>query len=411
MNNIIKIAFRNLYRQRKRSFLTMGIVAFGVLAVLLFSATAGSFKNFMIGEITDSMLGHLQIHSKGYVSSLDNLPLDRTIKAKQIKKMEEILDEIPEIESYTYRILLGGIVSNYLESTTAKFSAIIPAKEMEVVPLLKDRLMEGTFLKKGEILLPEMITKGFNSKIGDDIVLVATNADGSVNGQPLVISGIMESVVGPTGKYGYIHFDDARSILRMDEMEVSEVAIRLKDFDDLEKVNAILKNKLGAIVNDKGNAILEIHTWKELSPFYSIAQMIDLMSLFIKIILIGIVLVSIMNVMIMAVYERIKEIGSISAMGTPPSKIRLMFLFEGLFLGVFGSIIGVIISLIAIFFVNIANITVAFGRNSNILLEPEVSLSQIGMTALIVILVAIVAVLEPAFKASKLEPIEALRQN
>lgn len=411
MNNIIKIAFRNLYRQRKRSFLTIGIVAFGVLAVLLFSATAGSFKNFMIGEITDSMLGHLQIHSKGYVSSLDNLPLDRTINAQQIKKMEAILDEIPEIESYTYRILLGGIVSNYLESTSAKFSAIIPAKEMEVVPLLKDRLMEGAFLKKGEILLPEMITKGFNSKIGDDIVLVATNADGSINGQPLLISGIMESVVGPTGKYGYIHFDDARSILRMDEMEVSEVAIRLKSFDDLDKVYSNLNKKLGAIQNDKGNAVFEIHTWKELSPFYSIAQMIDLMSLFIKVILIGIVLVSIMNVMIMAVYERIKEIGSISAMGTPPSKIRLMFLFEGLFLGVFGSIIGVIFSLIAIFIVNIANITVAFGRNSNILLEPEVSISQIGMTALIVILVTIVAVLEPAFKASKLEPIEALRQN
>lgn len=411
MKNIIKIAFRNLYRQRKRSLLTMGIVAFGVLAVLLFSATAGSFKNFMIGEITDSMLGHIQIHAKGYVSSLDNLPLDRTIKAKQIKKMEEILDEIPEIESYTYRILLGGIVSNYMESTSAKFSAIIPAKEMEVVPLLKDRLLEGNFLKQGEILLPEMITKGFKSKIGDDIVLVATNADGSVNGQPLIISGIMESVVGPTGKYGYLHFDDARSILRMDEMEVSEVAIRLKNFDDLEKVNSILNIKLEAIQNEKGSAVFEIHTWKELSPFYSIAQMIDLMSLFIKVILIGIVLVSIMNVMIMAVYERIKEIGSISAMGTPPSKIRLMFLFEGLFLGVFGSIIGVIISLIAIFIVNIANITVAFGRNSNILLEPEVSISQIGMTALIVILVAIVAVLEPAFKASKLEPIEALRQN
>jgi len=411
MKNIIKIAFRNLYRQRKRSLLTMGIVAFGVLAVLLFSATAGSFKNFMIGEITDSMLGHIQIHAKGYVSSLDNLPLDRTIKAKQIKKMEEILDEIPEIESYTYRILLGGIVSNYMESTSAKFSAIMPAKEMEVVPLLKDRLLEGNFLKQGEILLPEMITKGFKSKIGDDIVLVATNADGSVNGQPLIISGIMESVVGPTGKYGYLHFDDARSILRMDEMEVSEVAIRLKNFDDLEKVNSILNIKLEAIQNEKGSAVFEIHTWKELSPFYSIAQMIDLMSLFIKVILIGIVLVSIMNVMIMAVYERIKEIGSISAMGTPPSKIRLMFLFEGLFLGVFGSIIGVIISLIAIFIVNIANITVAFGRNSNILLEPEVSISQIGMTALIVILVAIVAVLEPAFKASKLEPIEALRQN
>jgi len=98
-------------------------------------------------------------------------------------------------------------------------------------------------------------------------------------------------------------------------------------------------------------------------------------------------------------------------MGTLPSKIRLMFLFEGFFLGVFGSVVGVIISLVAIFIVNISNITVAFGRNSNILLKPEISLSEIGLTALVVIIVSIVAVLEPAFKASKLEPIEALRQN
>ena len=411
MRNIIKIAFRNLYRQKRRSILTMGIVAFGVLSVLLFTATAGSFKNFMISEITDSMLGHIQIHAKGYVSSLDNLPLDRTIKAKQLKELESILDQIPEIEYYTYRILLGGMVSNYLESTSAKFSAIIPAKESKVAPLLKDRLIQGNFLNKGEILLPDVITKGFKSKIGDDIVLVATNADGSVNGQPLKISGIMESVVGPTGKYGYIHFDDAKSILRMNETEVSEVAIRIKNFNDLEKVNSILNKRLESIKNKKGQPVFEVHTWEQLSPFYNIAKMIDMMSLFIKVILIGIVLVSIMNVMIMAVYERTKEIGAISAMGTLPSKIRWMFLFEGLFLGILGSVIGVIASMIAIFIVNISHITVAFGRNSNILLQPEVSLAQILLTALIVIVVAIIAVLEPAFKASKLEPIEALRQN
>ena len=411
MKNIFKIAFRNLYRQKRRSYLTIGIVAFGVLAVLLFSATAGSFKNYVISQITDSMLGHIQIHAKGYVGSLDNLPLDKTLKTKQIKILEKVLDEIPEIESYTYRILFGGIVSNYLESTNAKFSAIIPAKEIKVVPLIKNRLLKGNFLKKGEILLPELITKGFSSKIGDDIVLIATNADGSVNGQHLKISGIMESVMGPTGKYGYIHFDDAKSILRMDKTEISEVAIRLKNFNNLGKVNSILNEKLGAIKNKKGKPIFEIHTWKELSPFYNIAKMIDMMSLFIKIILIGIVLVSIMNVMLMAVFERTKEIGAISAMGTLPSKIRTMFLFEGLFLGVFGSIIGVIVSLIAILIVNISNISVAFGRNSIILLQPEISLSQILITSLIVIFVAIIAVLEPAFKASKLEPIEALRQN
>ena len=411
MNEIIKIAFRNLYRQKRRSFLTMGIVAFGVLAVLLFSATAGSFKNIIIGEITDSMLGHIQIHKKGFVGALDNLPLDKSLNGKQLKKVETILDGISEIEGYSYRILFGGMVSNYLESTSAKFSAIIPAKEDVVVPLLKDRLKKGKFLKKGEVLLPELITKGFNSKIGDDIVLVATNNDGSVNGQSFKISGIMESVMGPTGKYGYVHFDDAKSLLRMNQAQVSEIAIRLKDFNKMEDIYSILNEKLGAITNEKGNPIFEVHTWEELSPFYNIAKMIDLMAVFIQVILIGIVLVSIMNVMIMAVYERTKEIGAISAMGTLPSKIRLMFVFEGFFLGVFGSIIGAVVSIIAIFIVNISHLTIAFGRNSNILLQPEVSISKIGITALIVILVSIVAVLEPAFKASKLEPIEALRQN
>jgi len=411
MFNIIKISSRNLYRQKHRTFLTVGIVAFGVLAVLLFTATAGSFKKLMVGQITDSMLGHIQIHPKGYVSSLDNLPLDKTIKAKQLKQLEEILDNIPEIEDYSYRILLGGMVSNYLESTSAKFSAIIPAKERKVVPLLEDRLKEGTFLKKGEILLPELITKGFDSKIGDDIVLVANNADGSVNGQSFKIAGIMESVVGPTGKYGYIHLEDAKSLLRMKGNEISEVAIRLKDFDKMNKVFKKLKTELGKIKNKKGKEIFEVHTWEKLSPFYSIAQMVDLMALFIQIILIGIVLVSIMNVMIMAVYERIKEIGSLSAMGTLPSKIRAIFLFEGLFLGIIGSIVGIIVSLITIFIVNISEFTFKFGRGSDILLEPQVSLTQIGSTALIVIIVAVIAVLQPAYKASKMEPIDALRQN
>ena len=91
--------------------------------------------------------------------------------------------------------------------------------------------------------------------------------------------------------------------------------------------------------------MLEVHTWADLSPFASIVRMIDLLTLFIKIMLVSIVLISVMNVMMMAVYERIREIGTISAIGTPPRRILSLFLTEGLLLGVGGTAVGTAISL------------------------------------------------------------------
>ncbi|MCD4653511.1 FtsX-like permease family protein [bacterium] len=411
MISILKIAIRNLYRQKRRTYLTMSIVAFGVLAVLLFTAVAGSFKNMMIGQITDSMLGHLQIHRKGYVSSLDSLPLNKMITQKQIKKLQSVLDEIPEIEAYSFRILMGGMLSNYVETTNIRIAAIDPEQETKVTLLMKDRLMKGNFLKQGEILIPELIAKGFGAKVDSDIVIIANNAEGSVNGQSLKISGIMESVIGPTGKFGYISIEDAMSILRMEEIEINEIAIRLKRIDDLENVVAILDSKLGEFRNKEGKPVFEVHPWDKLSPFSNIANMIDLLALFIKIILVGIVLISIMNVMVMAVYERVKEIGTMAAIGTLPWKIRMIFVCEGLFLGIFGALVGSILSVAAIFAVRYLDLTISFGRSDNIPLNPDISITQILLTAVVVIVVSVVAVLEPAYKASKLEPIEALRQG
>jgi len=120
MINEMKIAFRNLKRQKRRTVLTVTILSFGVVAVLIFSALAGSFKNMMIGQITDSMMGHLQIHKKGYIMSLDNLPLDKMMEVKKIEELTKTLDQIPGIEAYSLRILMGGMLSNYLETTNIK---------------------------------------------------------------------------------------------------------------------------------------------------------------------------------------------------------------------------------------------------------------------------------------------------
>jgi len=107
--------------------------------------------------------------------------------------------------------------------------------------------------------------------------------------------------------------------------------------------------------------------WEKLSPFYNIARMIDLMTFFIKLMLIAIVLISIMNVMIMAVYERIREIGTIAAIGTPPRKILSMFLIEGLCLGVLGAISAAVLGVVLLWGINMAKFAFDFGQQKGII--------------------------------------------
>ena len=263
--------------------------------------------------------------------------------------------------------------SNYVETTNIRLNAVLPEQELQTMPLLADRVIQGDkegLIKKGEILLPELIAKGMKVKVGDTIVLVANNKDGSVNGQTYVVRGILEGISGPGGRDGIMHLEDAKELLRMEAMEVSEMAIRLKNIDHMPEVYNRLKTKLQAMTNKQGKPLFEIHTWEKLSPFYNIAKMIDLMTLFIKIMLVAIVLVSIMNVMIMAVYERINEIGTISAIGTKPRKILALFVTEGFLLGILGTMTGTIISLVAIAGMNASKMTFDFGRQTGLELAP-----------------------------------------
>ncbi|BBO74594.1 hypothetical protein DSCW_20110 [Desulfosarcina widdelii] len=413
MINIIKIAARNLRRYLRRTILTSALIALGVLAVLLFISITGSFKSMMIGQITDSMIGHLQIHRKGYLASIDNLPLNRNLNQPQVAKVKEALNEIDAVESYSMRIKLGAMFSNFTETTNIRLNTVLPDQEVKTVPLLPERIIEGkkreVFIQRGEILIPELIAKGMKVKVGDNVVLVANNKDGSVNGKTFVVSGVLEGISGPGGRDGVIHLEDAKELLRINDVEISEIAVRLKSMDHLPRVFSTLKDELESLKNKEGSPVFEVHTWQNLSPFYNIARMIDLMTFFIKIMLVAIVLVSIMNVMIMAVYERINEIGTIAAIGTLPGKIMALFVTEGFLLGVLGTAVGTLISLISIAAINAMGLTFNFGRQSNLVLAPTIAAGDVIIIVLVVIGIAVAASLQPAFKAARMDPITALR--
>jgi putative ABC transport system permease protein len=411
MRNLFKIAIRNLSRYKRRTLLTASLVTIGVVFVLLFIAISGSFKNMMIGQMTDSMLGHLEVHRKGYLASIDNLPLNLNLKLQVYQKLEGILKQDPEVEAFSPRIKFGGMFSTFVETTNIRLNGVYPDREFKTVPLLPSRLLdsEKKSLGRGEIWIPELMSKSMKVNMGDTVVIVATNKDGSVNGKQFKVSGVLESITGPGGRDGYIHIEDAKEVLRMEELEISEVAIRLKDFSRLQAFSDKLEGILSGEINKQGKPIYEVHTWEKLSPFYNIARMIDVMSFFIKLMLIAVVLVSIMNVMIMAVYERIREIGTIAAIGTLPGKILSMFVLEGFCLGAIGAVVGDIIGLIVILILNRFGITFDFGRQTGLVLHAAIAPSDVLMISVIVIFISVIASLQPAFKASRMEPIKALR--
>jgi len=412
MLNVLKIALRNLARYGRRTLLTSSLITLGVVAVLLFIGIAGSFKALMIGQFTDGVLGNLEVHRKGYVASIDNLPLNLNMPPALVQKVEQVLDKTPQIEAYSERLKLGAMFSNFTETTSIRVNGVDPAKEAATIPLMPGRIVEGSkqppLLKPGEILVPKLLAQGLKVKVGDTVVLVATNLQGSMNGKTFVVRGILDSASGPSGRDGYIDISDARSLLRMTQPEVNEIAIRLKNPAQLDRVYVQLSRELAGVTNQNGKPMLEVHTWAELSPFSSVVNMIDLLNVFITIMLVSIVLISVLNVMIMAVYERIREIGTISAIGTPPGRILALFLTEGLLLGLGGAALGTAVSLAVIWALNLHKIVFDFARSQGLVLAPSVSVRDVATIAGLVVVMAVLASLQPAWKASRMDPVRAL---
>jgi len=338
-----------------------------------------------------------------------------------VEKVEQLLKTMDGVEAYSERVKLGAMFSNFTETTSARVNGIDPEKEAVTMPLLPGRIAQGSkerpLLKRGEIVIPTLLSRGMKVNVGDTVVLVSTNRDGSVNGKTFLVRGVMDSMTGPSGRDSYIHIDDARDLLRMKEPEVSEIAIRLKNPAQLSQVYAQLSQELTGSARKEGKSGdpskgggsgFEVHTWADLSPFSNIVRMIALLTVFIKVMLVSIVLVSVLNVMVMAVYERIREIGTISAIGTPPGKILALFLTEGLLLGLGGAALGSAISLGVIYALNVWKITYAFGQQQNLVLAPAVSVADVLTIAAMVVFMALLASLQPAWKASRMDPVTAL---
>ena len=253
MLNVLKIAFRNLVRYGRRTLLTSSLITLGVVAVLLFVGVSGSFKALMIGQFTDGMLGNLEVHRKGYVASIDNSPLNLNMQPALVKKVEQVLDKVPEIDTYSERLKFGAMFSNFTETTSIRVNGVDPAREAATVPLMPTRLIAGSkappLLKPGEILIPALLAQGLKVKVGDTVVLVATKLQGSTNPKTFVGLGVLEGASGPTKGDGHITLGGPRSLLRITRPQANDIESRLNSPQRTRTKNAQRNSHLCGAVN------------------------------------------------------------------------------------------------------------------------------------------------------------------
>jgi putative ABC transport system permease protein len=220
MLKIMRLALKNLLRYKRRSLLTGLLIAVGLVAVIVFVGLSGAFKDAIVGQITDSVLSHLQVHRRGYMASIDNLPLDRMLSARAYARLASVLEAEPVVAAYSARIKFGAMLSDYAQTTNVRLNGVDPQKERLAVPLLPERIVDAVdsdlLLEPGQVLLPEVLAKGMGIQVGDTIVLVAHNKEGSVNGMTFSVAGVVEGLMGPGGRDGYLHIDDAATLLRME---------------------------------------------------------------------------------------------------------------------------------------------------------------------------------------------------
>jgi putative ABC transport system permease protein len=234
--------------------------------------------------------------------------------------------------------------------------------------------------------------------------LLAADRDGALNGEGVRLSGTLVSAAPGDRRVGYLPLATAQRLLRM-EGRVTEYAVAVEPLERARQVRDALRASLGAGY--------EVHTWEEVFPF--IAQILgqqDFLFGILSTVFLVAVLLGIVNVMLMSVLERVREIGTMLAVGMRRRNIISLFLLEGVVLGLVGGVLGALVGGAVTLWLNHRGILLpAPGASVDSIIRPSVSWVYLVRSVVIAVVGAGLATLWPAWRASRLRPVEALART
>jgi putative ABC transport system permease protein len=405
MFSFSKIALRNVFRNRRRSLITGSILVFGCVALIL----ARGFMATMFEGARESAIlqgiGHLQLYSKSFLEKDETKPLEHGLEGFQV--LQQKLEAEPHVRAAEARLEFMGLISNGDKSVAFMGEGVQPERQERMKMLIK--VQTGKDLLSTEehnpVLLGAGLAKSLGAQEGDLLTLLSTTADGALNGIDVTVAGTFSTGFKEADdRLLSTHLETAQQLL--DSERVTKLVVGLDRTENTEVVKARL---VGWIEQDQ--LPLALKTWSELSLVYrQVTATFSVIFAVMGLIIFVLVVLSSSNTMMMAVFERIREIGTLMALGTSRARILRLFLLEGLAMGVLGGAVSVVLAWVLGTLINRAEIYVppppgtTSGFPITVQHVPEVF---VGVFLLAVVMMVLGSVI-PALKGARLKVVDAL---
>lgn len=399
------LAMRSVLRQGRRTLIAIGAVSFGVIAMIL---SAGFIEWLMEGmreSTIKSQLGHVQVVRPGYVERGTSDPFGFVIDGEDAARRK--VEQGEGVKVVAPRLSFNGLASkgdNTLAFLGQGVSARAEAVLSSSVTISRGRNLSPDGVN--EIVMGRGLAANLGVTVGDTVVLMTTTAAGNVNAVEAPVVGIFISVSK--------EYDD--SALRM-PLALAQQLVRVNGaqqwlvlLDDTDKTDA----KLAELRQVLPAANFELVPWYRLSDFYNKTR--DLFASQVNVvqfIILMIIVLSISNTLSMSVMERVSEIGTCMALGLTRARIRRIFMSEGVMLGLVGGGIGVVIGCALALAISAVGIPLPPppGMEQGFDGEIRLTFGIVGKALAIAVISAFVSSLYPAWRASRMNIVDALRQS
>jgi len=400
-----KLAFRNLFRNTRRTILTSLLISSSLIVLILVDGLMHGMTNVMVGGITHTLEGEAQVARKGFRNDFE---VEYTIDdpASVISQLKEN----KSLKGFGPRIIIGGMIASSY-NTTGSLVYGVDAKQELKVSRISEAIIEGQYLsgEPREILIGKPMAELLEVELGDRLIITAATVDTNEITQELFrLSGIFE--FGPEEmdkNLVFINLDKAQSVLGM-QGNLHQIALRFIDPEDAKNKELPLFKRL---TNEENEAL----GWLDLQP--SIGAMIEMSgysTAIVGAILFLLTSLGVINSMFMSIYERIYEFGVAKAIGTTPRQIIQLVLFEALLLALISCVFGLAIGYFLGDYFSIHGIPMAKMEVSGVLLDgnmyTQLMLYQFVNFPVYVTLLTLAAAIYPATFASRIVPTEALQR-